>query len=348
MKKYFKSLLVLVIAAVFVPVVKAEDVQTISEVNVTIASPTAGQKLEKISSKCSYYDYNTEQDVEYDCTVPSIYPTVTFGEETYHIGDGGKAFYISSYPSEAPAEDPYSYDEIPEVTFTEGNDYVVEVYLVPNEGYVFAEDVVLKVNGVTTNYELSDWNGPAQLMFYAKVKAKTAEDAKTEDTKTEETKTEETKTEEAKTEDKTETTTSSTTTYKVLDGDKQTYKTSSDENLTFRFDIAYAEFKESGKVYMDNELVDAENYSTKEGSTYVIFTKAYTKNLKAGEHTMKVTTANGEATTSFTIEAAEVASSNKTTSNPQTGDSIHVYVALLVLSVLGFVSLNLFNKKVNE
>ena len=142
--------------------------------------------------------------------------------------------------------------------------------------------------------------------------------------------------------------TATTTAYKVLDGDKQTYKTSSDENLTFRFNIEYAEFKESGKVYMDNELVDPENYSTKEGSTYVIFTKAYTKKLKAGEHTMKVATANGEATASFTIEAASVASSKKaTTSNPQTGDNVILYVSTLLVSLIGFALVNVKRKLFN-
>lgn len=129
------------------------------------------------------------------------------------------------------------------------------------------------------------------------------------------------------------------TTYEVLNGANQQYDVTSTDKLTFRFGIDYSLFLASGKVYMDGNLVDTSNYETKEGSTIVIFTKAYTDLLKAGNHTMKITTANGEVTTDFTI--------SETVKNPTTSDNIIIYVLILIISVLTLVGANFRKKKIN-
>ena len=52
--------------------------------------------------------------------------------------------------------------------------------------------------------------------------------------------------------------------YKVLNGADQTFDISNSGELTFRFDIDYSKFKEDGKVYIDGNLVDSSNYTSKE------------------------------------------------------------------------------------
>ena len=133
------------------------------------------------------------------------------------------------------------------------------------------------------------------------------------------------------------------TKYKVLEG---TFKVSNSEELTFKFNIEYSKFQKDGKVYIDDKLVDSSNYTSKEGSTIITFNKDYTKNLSAGEHTLKVAVADGEASTSFTI--TNNSKTTNTSSNPVTGDNIIIYIALFVISLLGVVIIgNKFRKKKN-
>ena len=90
---------------------------------------------------------------------------------------------------------------------------------------------------------------------------------------------------------------------------------------------------------MDGTLIDSSNYETKEGSTIVIFTKAYTDLLVAGNHTMKVTTDAGEASVDFTVKKTE------TTKNPLTSDNIISYVVMLVVSLAGLLLVRFYTTK---
>ena len=96
----------------------------------------------------------------------------------------------------------------------------------------------------------------------------------------------------------------------------------------FRFDIPLATFKKSGKVFMDGKEVDPKNYDLEEGSTIVIFTKAFTDELKAGNHTVKITTDEGEAETTFNV--------TKSVANPKTADNLVIYGFLIIVALLGF------------
>ena len=78
---------------------------------------------------------------------------------------------------------------------------------------------------------------------------------------------------------------------------------------------------------MDGNEVDSKNYDSEEGSTIIIFTKAFTDSLKAGNHTLKLTSDEGEVETTFNV--------TKAVANPQTGDNIYAYVSLAVISLLG-------------
>ena len=123
--------------------------------------------------------------------------------------------------------------------------------------------------------------------------------------------------------------------YNVLEGANKTFAL--DKEITFRFDIEYSKFKENGKVYIDGELVDSSNYTSKEGSTVITLNNNYAKKLSAKDHTLKVTVADGDVETKFTIK-------NKI-NNPQTGDNILLYVSLLGFSIVGLVGLVLYTKR---
>ena len=125
--------------------------------------------------------------------------------------------------------------------------------------------------------------------------------------------------------------------YKVLEGENQ--KISNDKELTFRMNIDYAKFKEEGKVYIDGELVDSSNYTSKEGSTIITFNSNYVKTLSNKEHTLKVVVNDGEVVTHFTIDNSDIIK------NPNTGDNILIYTILLGLSIVGFMFLKLNGKR---
>ena len=132
--------------------------------------------------------------------------------------------------------------------------------------------------------------------------------------------------------------------YEILEGAKQTVNVSNKKELSFRVNIEYAKFKESGKVYIDGKVVDSSNYTVKEGSTIITFNDDYVKNLSAGEHTLKVAVADGEASTTFTIES-DSKTDTKSSNNPKTGDNIIVYVSVLAISLIGMISAGVLYKK---
>lgn len=229
-----------------------------------------------------------------------------------------------------------------------GTDMYGAIGVVSDDNSIF--DSIITNNKVYSNeFEVETKNS----IVYTNVAelSVTAEEPDEEEDK-EETKSE-TKTEE-KTEEKTETKT--TTTYKYLEGAGQTYTINEDETASFRIDADYSLFENGGKVYVDDALVDSKNYTSKSGSTIITFTKDFMSNLKVGDHKLKVVFNNeGMATTSFTIKAQETASANtteekiettkKSTKNPKTGDSIIMYITLLGLSIIGIISVGIYNKK---
>ena len=119
---------------------------------------------------------------------------------------------------------------------------------------------------------------------------------------------------------------------KVLEGADQTYTVGESEVATFRFSADYSLFENGGKVYMDDALVDAANYTSESGSTIIKLAKDYMNKLSSGEHTLKVEFNNGKtATTQFKVKGA-------TTTNPQTLDNITTYVSVLFIGLMAIVS----------
>ena len=126
--------------------------------------------------------------------------------------------------------------------------------------------------------------------------------------------------------------------YKFLDGENQNYTINKDNELKFRIDAEYSLFD---KVYIDNELVDANNYTSKEGSTIITFNKEYINNLSVGGHTLKVMFNDGEATTKFSVLKEKI-------ENPSTKDNFEKYVITGIVSIVGLIGCTLILKNKEE
>lgn len=126
--------------------------------------------------------------------------------------------------------------------------------------------------------------------------------------------------------------------YKFLEGENQNYTINKDNELTFRIDAEYSLFD---KVYIDNELVDANNYTSKEGSTIITFNKDYINNLSVGGHTLKVVFNDGEATTKFSVLKEKI-------ENPSTKDNFEKYVITGIVSIVGLIGCTLILKNKEE
>ena len=136
--------------------------------------------------------------------------------------------------------------------------------------------------------------------------------------------------------------------YKFLEGENQNYIINQNDNARFRIDADYSLFQNGGKVFIDNILVDVNNYTSESGSTIITFKKDYVSKLSVGEHTLKVLfNDGGVAESKFTISKVknEVKEIIK---NPQTGDSITTYIILSIISVVGIVVAIIINKKKKE
>ena len=112
--------------------------------------------------------------------------------------------------------------------------------------------------------------------------------------------------------------------FEVLEGANQTFRIGKDTNLTFKFDIDYDYFKTYGDVWLDGKRIEEDNYTSKSGSTVIIFNDELINTLSEGEHHLEIALSQGRlgiAKTDFSIEKVE----NKTYeiySNTNSGDSI--------------------------
>ena len=126
----------------------------------------------------------------------------------------------------------------------------------------------------------------------------------------------------------------------IIAGANGSWQKSGTDGLSFTSNAAFADFI---KVQVDGKDLDASNYTVKEGSTIVTLNAAYLNTLSVGKHTLSIVSANGTATTEFTITAAQTGGDTTPqepdknggdTTNPQTGDSSNMmlWIALLILS----------------
>ena len=132
----------------------------------------------------------------------------------------------------------------------------------------------------------------------------------------------------------------------IINGTNATWQKGSKDGLSFTSNAAFADFI---KVQVDGNDLDASNYTVKEGSTIVTLNAAYLNTLSVGKHTLSVVSANGTATTEFTITAAQTGGDSQTggttpqepgkneeaTTSPQTGDSSNAVLWILLLFASG-------------
>ena len=88
--------------------------------------------------------------------------------------------------------------------------------------------------------------------------------------------------------------------YDILDGANSSWTQNSDGSLSIRGSGAFSKFV---GVKVDGNLVDAKNYTVKEGSTIVTLKASYLNTLSSGTHTVEILWTDGSAGTSFTINA---------------------------------------------
>ena len=158
--------------------------------------------------------------------------------------------------------------------------------------------------------------------------------------------------------------------YEYTKGENQTVVINNDAE--FEIDADYNLFKDGGKVFVDDNEIDPDNYESKAGSTIITLKKVYVDTLAEGEHTLKVLFKDDNyATTSFTVSKntsnEETDNDTSTNSNtetitnndagneitpPNTGidnlvteDNILFYLSMLILSIVGLSGVILVTRK---
>ena len=133
-------------------------------------------------------------------------------------------------------------------------------------------------------------------------------------------------------------------------GNNQDYSPNSENSLSFKLNIPYDKLSE-GQIYIDNILVDTNNYQTFEDGKKKKKNE-YINTLKYEQHQSKVAVIDGEANTSFNISAPIInpiiEKINNIIENPDTGekiitkDKIIIFIFLFTISIIG---LNILKKK---
>ena len=106
--------------------------------------------------------------------------------------------------------------------------------------------------------------------------------------------------------------------YEILDGANSNWEQNSDGSLSIRGSGALSKFV---GVKVDGTLVDAKNYTVKEGSTIVTLKADYLNTLSVGTHTFEILWTDGSASTTFTIKANTSDDSNNNQNDNNNSDS---------------------------
>ena len=115
--------------------------------------------------------------------------------------------------------------------------------------------------------------------------------------------------------------------YTITKGDNGKWTLKSTKALSF---TASGNFDKFLGVSVDGARISDSHYTAKKGSTVITLKSAYLNTLKAGKHTIAIHFADGKAEGSFTILDAS-------SDNPNTGDSIHLWAAMLFVSLTGLI-----------
>ena len=86
--------------------------------------------------------------------------------------------------------------------------------------------------------------------------------------------------------------------YKIISGADSEWKQNTDRNITIGGNGEFSKFE---SVKVDGSIIDAKNYTAKEGSTIIILKADYLKTLSVGTHSFEIVWADGSAVTSFKV-----------------------------------------------
>ena len=144
--------------------------------------------------------------------------------------------------------------------------------------------------------------------------------------------------------------------YEILDGANSNWEQNSDGSLSIRGSGAFSKFV---GVKVEGTLVDAKNYTVKEGSTIITLKASYLNTLSEETHTVEILWTDGSASTNFTIKAdssdngnnnqndtdnSNTDDSDKNEETPETGDDTPS-VWLVILTIISGTGLILTAKK---
>ena len=129
--------------------------------------------------------------------------------------------------------------------------------------------------------------------------------------------------------------------YEVTEGANQEYTITKDSEAKFKINADFRLF-DTGKVYVDNELVDPKNYTAESGSTIITLKKEFVDTLSVGKHTLKVLfNDGGQATTIFNVVKTTIP-----VENPNTLDNVMIYIVSGILSIIGISgTLTIYKRK---
>ena len=129
--------------------------------------------------------------------------------------------------------------------------------------------------------------------------------------------------------------------YEVTEGANQEYTITRDNEAKFKINADFRLF-DTGKVYVDDELVDPNNYTAESGSTIITLKKEFVDTLSVGKHTLKVLfNDGGQATTIFNVVKTTIP-----VENPNTLDNVMVYIVSGILSIIGISgTLTIYKRK---
>lgn len=135
------------------------------------------------------------------------------------------------------------------------------------------------------------------------------------------------------------------TTYKIISGADSEWKQNTDGNITIRGNGEFSKFE---SVKVDGSIIDAKNYTAKEGSTIIILKADYLKTLSVGTHSFEIVWTDGSAVTNFKVSKNTDDSQQPTP--PQTGDNSRpmLWVTLLAASLAGLLVLLVVRRKKDD
>ena len=248
--------------------IPAAEFTTIDSVNVTDATLTyqAGDKPQATAKA----DANAQIAYEY--------------WEEMEENDKGEVVPVKFWYS-----DPAELAKVPEeeriTQFEAGKRYMYSLMLASAEGYPFAADCALTVNGKAVNGKNVIVGQDGKVMFATALKTLTLTGAETPETPE----------------------------YRITAGANSVWTMGNEDGLTFRANGALDKFT---GIQVDGKILDSDAYTVDSGSTVVTLEPTYLETLTEGKHHLTVLYTDGQCGTSFTVQAAEDDPADDPTDDP--------------------------------